>query len=116
MVAGIKSIQGNIICASCENAAQTALQESSAMQAQMEKLQKKLRAQVTDAEKRRLEAEQQIAALTQQCHQGQSSTEYDRIMADCDEMRATHEATQLEMGTKYKALVAQFKKYKDKWR
>lgn len=66
MVQGVKSMTGNLICTACEQLAQKAVQESSAMQTQMEKLQRKLRALEAEAEKKRLAVEHRIASLTQQ--------------------------------------------------
>lgn len=113
MLTGIKSIQGNIICATCENAAQTALAESKAIHEQMDKLQKKMRAQETATEQERQEAQQQIAILSQQAHQGQSAANQDKIMADFEELRATHDATKQQMGAKYRALLDKYKKDTD---
>lgn len=108
----IKTMTGNLICNSCEQSALRATQETAAIQTQNEKLQRKLRAQEKDAEKKHLAAEQRIAQLTQQCLQAQAGPSNETLLQEFEELKAVHLTTQKQLTDKYQALILQSEDFK----
>lgn len=107
MIAGIKSVEKNLICTNCETAAQTAIAEQQMLQDQLGQMQSKLRSHEQDTERLRHEQQRQLDAMRQTC-QGVLTEDHQKMVDDFNKLKEEHERAKQEMEEKEIAQAARF--------